>query len=348
MAEGQDVLTDLLLERLFAARAKHKVQDLLRTLKMDGGHSRSAFRVSGGVDDIASTVRGLVDTGVLPLATLADLVDSVEENGGQHIFLFTLTSAGQAAVTEARARSSFPQAPQQPTSAFYSKLPTAARTYYVRRSPTLVVKEVRTAERWVLDSDAGQETADRRTIVFRKERRRAVNLFIADPATSQVEVRIARAADHDDVTLARTLFTEFRARIEPLVDFQKHLAPLAIWNGFTKIVRATDETFMSHDEAEDPSVVHKLSNRRAKMRGRDVREHDSYDMDAIRYKRTSLNVFWNLPNGSVPTSHLHTVLSRFRFDVPPPPLDCGKVYVAATVDPKDLSYVLDRIRYFAA
>lgn len=348
MAENPDTLIDLLLHHLFEARAKHRLQDFLRTAKENAGLARSAFRVSGSVDETADTVRALVGTNVLPLKTLAELVDKVEENGGQHIFLFSLTTAGHTAVTEAKARSSFPQIPRQPTAAFYSKLPSAARTYYVPRDDAIVVKEIRTAEYWVLDSNAGQETDDRRTIVYRKERRRAINLFIANLATKQVEIRIARAADRDDVTLARTLFSDFRARLGPIVELEKHLEPLPIWNGFNKIVRAKGETFMSHDEAEDPSIVHKLSNRRARMRGTDVREHGSYDMDAARYKRKSLNVFWKIANAGGPPSHVHTVLSRFRCDVPPPPIDCGKVYVAATVEPKELGYVLNRIRHFAA
>jgi hypothetical protein len=347
MSDDQGGLADLLVSFLVDARAKHRLVELLRIVKHEAQLPRSAFRISAATEELRRTVQELVASNALPLKKLAALVDSVEENGGQHIFLFTLTAAGRAAVTEATAARLFSPAPRQPTATFYSKLPSSARAYHLQQGGPIVVKEVRLAEYWVLDADAARETEDRRTIEFKKERRRAVNLFIADLETGQVQVRIARASDRDDTNLAKSLFHDFRVRLASMVDFHKHLEPVPIWNGFGKIVKAKDETYMSHDEAEDPSVLHRLSNRRARTAGSDVRTHSSYDMDSNKYKRKLLNVFWKIPGGSDPDSYVHTVMSRFRVDTPHPPLDCGKVYVAATVPPERLDYVLNRIRHFA-
>jgi len=348
MPEQHDTLVDLLLEQLFAERAKHRVQELLKFTKVSAGLPRSGLRVSGDVEAVADTVRKAVSDKILSLEALAALVDSVEENGGQHIFLFSLTSLGYQALTASRLRNSFPDIPKHPTAAFYSKLPSVSRTYCVPRGDLLALKEIRTAEYEVLDHEAATLTDDRRIVVYKRVRRRAVNLLIVNPATKEVEFRIDRTSDRQDNSLALKLFSEFRTRLQPVLDISKHLQPLPIWNAFRKMVLAKDETFMSNDQAEDPSVVHKLSNRRAKMHGTDVREHPRYDMNESRYKRKALNIFWRVPNGSAKQLHVHTVLTKVVLIAPPPPIECGKVYIAAKVEPKELQHVLGRIRHFAS
>lgn len=344
-------LVGTLIDRLYDAGAKHKLEELLRTIKEKQGVQRKAFRISGTPVDLKVAALQAFEQGHLRAERLAELVDAVEETGGQHILLFNLTDEGRRAFAEARLSANLPSVPKQPTEALYSELPASKRTFYLKRGQLQVVKQVYCATFWELDKEESSQTDDRRVEVFKRVRKRAINSVVVDLATGTAEIRVDRIRGQADEKLAMKALQEFGESLGDRVDMQAHLIPLPIWDGFGQIVAATAETYMNTDEAHDPSVIHRISNWRARERGTDVRQHPSWVLGGDAYQRQVLSIYWllppppdqtEIPEEPPPPRRVHTVLSKASFGG----RDLGKVYVAAKIEPSELRHVLDRVRHF--
>jgi hypothetical protein len=337
--------TDLLkalVARLQAARAKVRLELLLKQSRQDQGLSRRAFRASGTMEELAQAVFVAAEKGALTPEHLARVVDEVEENGGQHIFLFDLTPDGVALVRSGRLQRSFTRLPPQPTVAMYSELPAATRTYLEDRGPDgLAVKQIARAAYWERDEENSYSEEDRRVVATVRRQRRAVNLFKVNPLRAEAEIRIDRVRNQMDDVLATALFQQFKTTLEDVVDFERHLTVTPIWNGFRLIVNDLETTYMSTDSARDPSVSVHISNRRDSDRGTDVRQHISYRYTSTDYTRDSLNIYWRLA-GDGEENKVHSILSRTKL----PDRDYSKVYVAAKIERDQLSHVIERIRQF--
>jgi len=327
-------LLDALVSRLREARAKGRLELLLKQIKQEQDVPRRKFRASGTIDQLREAVQIAAEDGSISVNVLASLVDEVEENGGQHIFLFDLNEAGRQQVRSEAFKDSFHALPTQPTPAMYADLPSAKRTYIAEKTNRIVVKQIYRATYWEKDEDRSYSHADERATIMVRRHRRAINLLLLDPVLGRAEVRIDRVRGQMDDGLALTLFSEFQEDLKDNFDFAFLTTPVPIWRGFTRIVSDRDNTYMSIDGARDASVNVNISNRRENDRGTDVRDHPAYTYTTGDYVRDTLNVYW-LQEGK---EKIHTILSRV------PDATIGKVYVAAKIDAEQLAYVLERIR----
>ena len=344
-------LLDLLLARLSTLGTKRALIALLRVANKERGLSTGAIPLYGTKADLLDRVRQGVNDGLIRIDRLAHLVDELEENGRQHIFLFDLTPDGQRALRSAALQEALVPLPTRATVEMYSDPREDVRTYFVKRSSALVVKQLRTATFWEKDQERSYSDATERATVHVLRRHRAVNLLQVFPEQGTAEIRIDRITP-----LLRANSTEIEANlrafletISPVLDADVHLHPTPIWDFFHAIVNDRSGTYMSTDRARDPSVTVNISNRRARDHGSDVRDHPSYEYSSADYARDQVNIYWDIEHllGSVDPQRgaperVHTLLSRF---------DCrdrpyAKVYVPATIPPEVLSSVTERIRGF--
>jgi hypothetical protein len=362
-----------LVDRIIAARGKGHLQQLLRQTKEQKDLKRSAFRVTGSKDEIQKAVFAAVADGHLDTADVARLVDEIEECGSQHVYLYDLTDAGVAALTDQTLRE-FRAAPQQPTDAFYADRPDARRTYSVERGGRVFVKQVYTATFWEIDeNDPVAENSDRRRVRVEVVReRRGVNVFRVDRTARTAEIRIDRIRSREDRTLAEKELQTFLTSLSRVVDSNEHLRPIEIRRAFPRIVDADDETFIATDMAADADVRQLFSSRREGRRGQDVRKHPNYKLRGSGYVRDSLNVYWDFTRSpdEEPES-IHTIIRAVDREAdeeddsgtkspthdddddtittssPANTVEHAKVYIPAHISESALTYVLGRIRHFA-
>jgi hypothetical protein len=323
-----------LVSRLKEARSKGRLGLLLKRIKEEQDVPRRKFRSSGTIEQLREAVGIAAADGLISVKDLASLVDDVEENGGQHIFLFNLTEAGKQRARSQAFKGAFQALPAQATPAMYAELPSAKRTYLTERATRIVVKQISRAEYWEKDEDRSYSRADERATFIVRRQRRAINLLLLDPVQGRAEVRIDRVRSLMDDGLALTLFSEFQNDLQDAFAFASLTTPVPIWQGFTRIVSDRANTYMSTDGAKDASVTVNISNRREADRGTDVRDHPTYAYATRDYTRDTLNVYW-LQEGK---EKVHTILSRV------PDANIGKIYVAAKIDADQLAYVIERIR----
>jgi hypothetical protein len=333
-------LVGALVGRLKEARAKHRLEEFLKEVKGQQGVPRGKFRTSGTMEQLAEAVQIAAQEGSFNADSLAGLVDEVEENGGQHIFLFDLTDAGADLAGSRGLRDAFQPLPRKPTLAMYAELPTATRTYFSERDDIIVIKQISRASYWERDDERSERGEDERVEVTVRRHRRAINLLRIDPTRRRAEVRIDRVRGEMDNVLAIALFRQFQKALEGQFDFGSNMIPVQIWQAFTQIVADREHTYMSTDAAKDPSVSVQISTRRESDQGTDVRDHPSYKYGGSEYVRESLNVFWHLSETG--DKKFHTILSRVKMD----DTSYGKIYVAAKLEPAELTNVIDRIRQF--
>ncbi|MCU1231710.1 MAG: hypothetical protein JWO97_4594 [Acidobacteria bacterium] len=331
-----------LVERLFDARAKGKLEFFLKQRKEQLELPQNAFRTSGTNEELLPAVVEAVNGRHVTIDELARLVDEVEENGAQHIFIFRVADEGNTVLTADAVEKLFPHYPR-PTEELYSDQPTARRTYVKRRADGgVAVKQIYRCEFWERDTSASHETATRRTIVYNLARRRAVNMLVVNPDGSS-EIRISHVSGKSGDEFVLALLKDFLDSLKTKLDVMESLAPLPVWDTFQAIANARDETYMSVDEKSDASIRLRFSNWRERSKGTDVRDHPDYPKDAHGYRRDSLNVYWLTPDAN-DGEKVHTILSSFDVEQ----ARWGKVYVSARLDPHELDHVIARIRYFAA
>src|SRR5690242_18723268 len=104
-----------LVQRLVDAQAKNKLEALLKKVKTKNNADLQAYKTTGTPDELFDAVQSAIVAGHLTERDVSNLVDSVEENGGQHIFLFTLSDVGKQVLTPAAFENAFPAAPAKPT-----------------------------------------------------------------------------------------------------------------------------------------------------------------------------------------------------------------------------------------
>jgi hypothetical protein len=332
-------LLTALLARVKDTGAKSALQTMLADIKATQNLGRQELRTSGTLEELGAAVRIAIDRNWLTEERLASLVDEAEENGGQHIFMFRVTDAGVAAVRAATLRASFPNAPMRPTPALYAELPQATRTFFQERQTALVVKQIYRADYWEKDETKSYSNANERGSITVRHERRAVNLFAFKPEERLAEFRIDRVHAQDE-TFAVENFQAFAADLEPTVDWQTHLEPIPIWEGFSQIVADRDRTYMSTDEGEDATVGIRIKNRRLGALGVDVRDQPKYPEGVLA--RRTLNVYWVQEDGS----RIHTILSKVRIGELQNGVDVAKVYIAAKLDQNTLEGLLATIRSF--
>src|SRR5258708_6992277 len=136
-----EIDADSLVKRLLDLSAKAKVERFLAGAKVAAAAKRNAFRTKGTREEIRHATAQAVTTGATTVEDLARLVDEVEENGAQHIFLFDRTPHGKRRATRSKLLDAFPAAPQRPTESLYADLPAARRTLVRDDGGTVVVKE---------------------------------------------------------------------------------------------------------------------------------------------------------------------------------------------------------------
>lgn len=348
----------VLLNRLYDVHEKKKVQDLLRVAKKRPGVKPTDFSVTGNREDIRQSIKTAIELGYLSSGDLARLVDSVEENGSQHIFLFTLTDEGRRELTAERLRHAFPETPDLPLQALYRDRPTSPHAVFRLRDDVLSIKEVRTFEYWVYDEGASSTDTQRRTVTYQKKRERGVNVFQIDRARGLAEVRIDRVGQRMDDQMALDVLKDFeRTLIEGghgpgpgPIDPLRHLSCIPVSKAFGRILQATDETYMAVDEARSASIIHRISNYRAGTAGKDVRLLPQYDMDSKDYSHDRLNVYWRIPSTG---KLVHTILAKAAVPIvggngkTVQYCNCGKIYIPNRLEPAELRHVIDRIRHFA-
>ena len=330
------VSVDRLLQIVVEARAVGRLQRYLEAVRAERGLNQRELPVTGTTEKTEEVVRGAVDAGLLTVEELAEFVDEVEDTGGQHLFLFDLTKGHEDRLSEDHLENLFEARPRLRSQHFYEPLP-RENWFWYRKDKARIVKQVRTAEYW--DREVVEETEDRRVVVWEKVKRRATNSlwYVPNPG---VEIRIDRVSSKISNELAASLLNDFLEGFQGSLQVETDLTPVRIWEGFREMALAKNETFMTVDEAEDPSVKQRISNRRE--RGTDVREHDSYDLDRPDWVRNSLNIYWRLPWD--PEQKVHTILSKVTIG----DLDYGKVFINAKVAPEELTHVISRIRHFAS
>ena len=228
LTADQEALFELLVRRVHETRGKSHLEDLLRAIKEEQNVPLKAFRATGTSDELLEAVKVAADGGWLTEPRLASLVDELEENGSQHIFLFELTPAGRAHLTEARLGHQFRTSQTGPTPGLYADLPAAKRTHFRARPDGLVVKQVFRAEYWEFDREESQvqSTADQRVSISRRHTRRAINLLFVHPETNALEIRVDRVRSQKDDSMALELLTEFLADLGPVLDVQTHVRPI--------------------------------------------------------------------------------------------------------------------------
>ena len=166
-------LLDLLLSRLEAARDKRAIQGLLRAVNEEHGLPRGELRITGRKDDLLHHIRDGVDRGLISVNRLSALVDRLEENGGQHLFLFDLTPEGVAALQAPTFRSAFASMPSSPAPSMYADIPHPPKIYFAQRDDALVIKQIHAATFW---------EKDEKQVI--RERQRAVSCRSQTSATS--------------------------------------------------------------------------------------------------------------------------------------------------------------------
>ena len=338
MANG-DLLPSL-VRRIAAARGKHKLEGLLRETRDRLGLGR-AIRVTGSLAELGNSVQGAIVDGHISVQTIRDLVDEVEETGGQHIFLYRLTPSGRGNLTDERLAGAFHAPPQGVTSHYYGDEP-QRQTNFLVRVGKLIVKQVYTAEYWETNEDESERGATRRVTVQELRRRRAVNLLVVDPLAGEAEIRIDRVhGNYHDLML--TELERFEQTLASVSDVTEDLQPLAIRANFRALVQDRDNTYMAVDRAQDPSVAQTISSRRQGTNGTDVRDHPRYGMDGEDYVRNSASIYWLLDA----ERRVYTLISAVDFEVDDEVVEHTKVYVSAKVTPEELAHVLGRIRQFA-
>ena len=318
-----DELLDLLLTRLRAARDKRAIQALLRAITKERGLRRGDLRITGTKEELLHHIREGIDRGLLPVTRLATLVDELEENGGQHLFLFDLTPDGLAALRPATLQQAFPPMPPNPAPAMYADAPDHPQIYFVQKPDALVVKQIHTATFWEKDEERSYSDATERATIVVRRQRRAVNLFRILPDQERAEIRIDRITHSlGDKDIGEHL-RAFLTALDPILNIDTHLRSTPIWDGFRAIVNHRPGTYMSTDGAEDPSVKVSISNRRAGNTGQDVRDHSSYDYASAHYVRHRVNIYWHTdrlvatpdPQQGDP-ERVHTILSPVCFRQP--------------------------------
>jgi hypothetical protein len=334
---------DVLLDRLFDAQGKSRLQRLLRTVKEKKNLARDELRTTGTIEELAQIVTGAVNKGHLTLDQIAETVDVCEENGAQHVFVFNLTDQGKQDLKPETLKQAFPVMPSVEEQA---QLLAGPRTFTVARGNRVAVKHIRLQDFWETDRDRSRYGSDEEVIYRVKRSIRGTHMFVVDPASGHVELRLDRVRPLDDRKLAQRMLDEVKSALAPHVDFDKHLEVVPIWNGFGKIVeKAKDETFLTVDEGYDNSVTHRISSRRAGTYGKDVRDNKNYILNGL-YVRDALGLRWHTPAGlgNDEVGEVHTFMSRFNVG----DCDYAKVYLGARVTPEELQHVLDRIRFFAS
>jgi hypothetical protein len=343
-----DDLIEVLLNRLFDANAKGKLEVFLSEIKSKKKIPFQDLRTSGTSEELVDIVKDAVAANHVTRRELAGLVDEIEENGGQHIFLFDLTADGRKNLTRERLLDALPELPGEPTRAFYAKHPSSTRTYVKDHGEAVVVKQIRTSAYWEKNEAASEVTADRRVEIYEHVRRRAVHSLWLFPSSDQVQIRIDRVRSGDYRSLALEFLNDFLQAIIHVLDLRRDLRPVPIWDGYAGMVASRDETFMNTDDAFDATVKESITNRREGMRGTDVRDHPSYHLADSGYGRKQLAVYWRLPGtfGKPGDNEPPTVYTRMT-TVDPGKFRMGKVYVSAKVPKEQLEHVLGRIRHFA-
>jgi hypothetical protein len=306
------------------------------------------FKVTGTPAELATAVQAAIIDGALKESEIVELVDALEENGGQHIILFDISDAGKKALTPKAFVKAFDPF-EKPTEAFYSQYPPGKQIRYeLREGRVIVVKQVFTTQFWRRNESDTEETDTRRTVVYDRVRRRSINLFLFDTETGRIEVRVDHVHGKDD-KLAQQLFLAFRDDLLKLVDFEDHLIAVDVSRAYKGIIGARDETFMSIDEAFDGSASMRFAKMREAAAGRDIRDHPGHAKAIIEKSvgRNAVRVYWLIGKND-DQRRVHTIVSTMDYEGKDgDTLTFGKAYVPAKIDPKDLDHALARIRHFA-
>jgi hypothetical protein len=335
-------LVPQLVERISQARGKRKLVELLRSVKQ--AHDLK-IRTTGTTEQLEEALTEVVLDHHLSLDAVRTLVDEIEENGTQHIFLFRLTDAGQAALTARRLANAFAAPSANVTAGFYGETPRRHAVFIGDRPGQLIVKEVHTGSFWELDEDASEDGPTRRVRVTVLRQRRAINMLRIMPESGDVEIRIDRLRGANDKKIALAGLDQFVTRLGVL-NLEQHLQPVDIRPAFPAIVGAEDETFMLTDHARDASARQIISSRReGPRRATDIRQHPNYRLKGNQYLRDALHIYWKIDGDD--DRMVFSILSAIKPDGAGGDLEYTKVYISAKVEPGDLDYVIARIRQFA-
>ena len=243
-----DNLLDLLLDRLRATSGNHAIQSFLREVKDERSLKRGELLVSGTKEQLLQHIRDAVNHEHIAVRRLATLVAHLEENGGQHIFLFDLTPEGVEALNAESLRLAFPPMADL-TPDMYSAKPAQPRIYFQHRSDALVVKQIRTSTFWKKDEERSFDRPTERAVVTVLRESRAVNLFRVCPRDQHAEIRIDRLSGYVRDKDMEEHFLTFLRDLLPVLNPTLHVTPTRIWQGFSDIIRSRDDTFMNTDFA---------------------------------------------------------------------------------------------------
>jgi hypothetical protein len=326
-----------LLHHIVEHRGVGRLAELLSKIKASAGLPRDAFRATGNREQLHTAMLKALETAHVTVGQLAALVDAIEDNGGQHVFLFSLTSQGRRELTSAALSAQFQTRPA-PSEALYAPLPSSRRTYFHQDGPVGVLKQTATETFW--EKQDTEEDDNVRRVTYTRESSRAVNLLLVDTGKGVAEIRIDKVRGATDEKLCGNYLTNFLDGLHGRVRIGDHVVPVPVWNGYGAIAGNRAETFMAVDDAFDPVVNAKIASRREGTTGKDVRDHRLYRFDSS-FTRRFLTVYWRIPDSE---TLVHTLISRLSWNG----TDLGKVYVPAKCSSAELTYVLGRIREFSS
>lgn len=340
----------VVIDRILASGGTQRLRALLVHVKSSSTVKRSAFRTSGSKDDIATAAQEAHRLGHVSLTRLASLADECEENGSQRIVIFTATDTGRTKLSAASLAPLLEQKPREPTVALYGGLPRQTRLYAEVRDSTTILKRIGPAHTWNRDQNRSYETSTEKATFWTREDGRAVDMLRFDVASGRTEIRIDRVFSGTSKTFLDERFLSFLEALSNNVRVPDDLKPVPLWLGFSDIVSCRDDTYMSVDSAYDPSIEHTLSRRRAGTKAPDIRDDKRYDMNAKSYGRSSVSIYWKLPEEE-PSQHpryLYTHLARATVHLSNSrSIDVCKVWIPRRASPQEVNHVLARLSTIA-
>ncbi len=285
------MLVEKLVDRIIESHAKNRLENFLKAAKEKSAAPVRAFATAGSRDQLVKALGSAIQGRFVTLQEVVSLMDRIEENGAHHIFMFDLTEAGRAALTEKALQNVFKLLPDPPPEDMYSEVPARPYTFLRIRDPIIALKQVRLTTYMMLDPKktvtlpSGEQTITRVPV-----ERRAVNMLVINVKTGAVEIRIDRSDSTTDATAIED-FDRFVTDMKDSLKWREHLAPFPVRSSFPKMVDSRD-IFMKAAQIVGSDIAGTVSSVR---QWTDVR-------DTPRYNFSPVNDRWDIVRASEPTS----------------------------------------------
>ena len=325
-----------MLERIRDAHAVNRLSKSLLKLKEERALGHRNLKATGSYEELCDSISEAIDNGHLSLDDIAKIVNEVEENGRQHIFLFSEENTKYLSDIVEQLSGNFPHAQTSDVRKNYAKLPAEDRVWYEDRSPTHILKFTGTTSYWTINAEQSQESEERIVIVKDKRQSRVIHLLKVHSDSGLIEVRIQAAGADAPSTQWKTDFFMFANLFSSVLPLEQ-LSAVPIWKGFRSQIKETEGTYLVTDEAFEAQTTQRISLRRE--HGKDLREHKDYDLDDIRFARDTLNIYWFVHDQEDDEYRIHTIQQRVNLNKN----EYAKVWISRHVPNECIDILLDRI-----